>query len=122
MNVEVRHNGTDISSKVISYEREHRICTSIGTLELILEGTYSTAINPWDSFAIYENGSHKVTYYVSDVSHSVPEGTITVECQDKSKRLVDYFIPTSYTIDYPSYTRYWIEKFLTEAGLDYTFN
>ncbi len=121
MNVQIKHNGTTITSRVISYVREHRICTSIGTLEITLEGTYSTAINPWDTFDIYENGSFKVRYYVSDVTESIPSGTITANCQDKSKRLVDYFIPDSYTVDYPSYTRYWIQKFLTEAGISYTF-
>lgn len=86
-----------------------------------MEGTYSTQIDPWDEIDIHENGDFKVRYYVSDVSHSVPDGIITLQCQDKSKQLVDYFIPTSYTIDYPSYTRYWIELFLDEAGINYNF-
>jgi hypothetical protein len=117
----VKHNSVDITDKVISYQREHRICSSIGTLNIILEGTYATAINPHNTIDIYENGDFKVRYYVSDVAHSVPDGTITLQCQDKSKYLVDYFIPDSYTIDYPSTTKYWIQKFLTEAGISYNF-
>jgi hypothetical protein len=121
MQVSVKHNGSTITSRVINYTREHKICTSIGTLDITLEGTYSTSIDPWDEIDIYENGNFQVKYYVSDVSHSVPSGTITIQCQDNSKRLVDYFIPDSYTIDYPSYTRYWIQKFLDEAGISYSF-
>ena len=121
MNVQVKHNGTDISSKIISYEREHKICTGIGTLEVVISKDISATFVPWDEIDIHENGSFQVRYYVSDVSISVPDGTITLSCQDKSKRLADYFIPTQYTIDYPSYTGYWIKKFLTEAGVSYRF-
>lgn len=122
MNVQIKHDNVDISSYCISYEREHKICTGIGQLQLTLSLTYPTTINPWDQIKIYENGSFQVTYYVSSVSKSQPDGTITLECQDRSKRLIDYFIPDQYTIDYPSYTGYWIKKFLTEAGVSYSFS
>lgn len=121
MNVAVKHNGSTITGRVISYTREHKICTSIGTLDIVLEGTYSASIDPWDTIDIHENGSFQVRYYVSDIARSQSAGTITLQCQDISKRLVDYFIPDSYTIDYPSTTRYWIEKFLDEAGINYNF-
>lgn len=121
MDVAIKHNGSTITGRVINYTREHRICTGIGTLDITLEGTYSTAIEPWDTIDITENGDFKVRYYVSEISRAVPSGNIILQCQDISKRLVDYFIPDSYTIDYPSYTRYWIEKFLDEAGLNYEF-
>lgn len=121
MNILIKHNSTNITSRVIAYSREHQICSSIGRLQLTLEGTYATSIEPHDSVDIYENGDFKVRYYVSQVSKNVPDNTIILECQDKSKYIVDYFIPDTYTIDYPSYTRYWIEKFLTEAGISYSF-
>lgn len=121
MDVIIKHGSTNISQYVISYEREANICTGIGTLEVVLSRTYSTAINPHDTIDIYENGDFKVTYYVSDVDRNAPEATIRLHCQDKSKYLVDYFIPDQYTIDYPSYTRYWIEKFFTEAKISYQF-
>lgn len=122
MNVSVKHNGTTISSYVIEYTREHKICTGIGQLEITLSLTYPTDIVPWDTIDIYENGSFQVKYYVSSVSKSQPDGVIRLECQDKSKRLIDYFIPDQYTITYPSYTGYWIKKFLTEAGVSYSFS
>lgn len=121
MNVQVKHNGVDISDYVISYERTHYICSSVGEMQMILSATYSPEIVPHDDIKVYENGDFKVTYYVSDVDRSVPDGTITLQCQDRSKYIVDYFIPDSYTIDYPSYTRFWIEKFLDEAGVNYSF-
>lgn len=122
MDVTVKHNGSSITSYVIGYRREHKICTGIGLLTIEVSKTISDTFDPWDTIDIHENGSFKNRYYVSSVDESVPAGTYKIECQDNSKRLVDYFIPDSYTIDYPSYTRYWIEKFLDEAGVSsYSF-
>lgn len=121
MDVLIKHEGTTVTTDVVSYEREHRICTGIGTLRVVFEDTTAEDFSPGDTIDIHENGDFKVRYYVSDVSHSVPDAQITLECQDKSKYIVDYFIPESYTIEEPSYTRFWIEKFLDEAGVDYDF-
>jgi hypothetical protein len=120
MNIQVKHNGVNITDKVISYDREHKICTGIGVLDIVLLGIYS-GIEPGDKISIYENGHFKTDYFVSDIIKNLVSGTVELHCQDYSKRLVDYFISDSYTVDYPSYTRYWIEKFLTEAKVNYTF-
>lgn len=121
MNVQVKHNGTAITGFIISYERVHKICTGIGTLHVEISDNISRTFAPWDSIDIYENGDFKVRYYVSSIEHAINRSTYVLDCQDNSKRIVDYFIPDSYTVDYPSYTRYWIEKFLTEAGVSYEF-
>lgn len=117
----IEHNGTNITGFVRAYERVHKVCTGIGTLTVEVVNTINREFDPWDTIDIHENGDFKVRYYISSTMDSVPEGIIRLECQDISKRLVDYFIPESYTIDYPSYTRTWIEQFLTEAGLTYEF-
>ncbi len=117
----MKHQGTNITGYVISYNREHKICTGIGNLTVEIDRTIPRTFEPWQTVDIWENGSFKVRYYVSSVEDSEPKGVLVLDCQDISKRLVDYFIPDSYTVDYPSYTRYWIEKFLTEAGVDYQF-
>lgn len=121
MNVDIKHNGTSIRGFTQAYEREHKICTGIGTLRVEVVNTINRTFNPWNTIDIHENGDFKCRYYISSVEDIVPKGILVLECQDISKRLVDYFIPDSYTIDYPSYTRYWIDKFLTEAGIDVTF-
>lgn len=121
MNIQVKHNGDFISDYVISYEREHKICTAVGTLTLVVSDNIATTFNPWDEIDIYEEGDFKVRYYVSSINWSVPNSTITLDCQDESKRLVDYFIPDQYTVEYPTYTRFWIEKFLDEVGTSYNF-
>lgn len=121
MNVQVKHNGTTITGFVTSYERVHKICTGIGTLHIEISDSISSTFAPWDRIDIYENGDFKVRYYISSIEHAVNRSTYILDCQDNSKRIVDYFIPDSYTVDYPSYTRYWIEKFLTEAGVDFEF-
>jgi len=121
MNVTVKHDGASITSHVISYTRESKICTGIGMLELVVDYTYGSTFNPWDEITIYEGGSKTGIYFVSSVSEGQPSATITVTAQDNSKRLSDYFISDSYLVDYPSYSRYWIELFLTEVGISYTF-
>lgn len=121
MNVTVKHNGTTITGYVIRYERVHKICTGVGTLNIEISDNTSRVFEPWDSIDIWENGDFKVRYYISSVEHAINRSSLVLDCQDNSKRIVDYFIPDSYTVDYPSYTRYWIEKFLTEAGVDYEF-
>lgn len=122
MNVQVKHNGTTITGFVTEYERVHKICTGIGSLSISIVDTIPRTFVPWDSIDIYENGDFKVRYYVSSVEHNVPRSTLTLDCQDNSKRIVDYFIPDSYTVDYPSYTKYWISKFLDEAGVSYEYS
>lgn len=122
MDVQVKVNGTDRSSYVVSYEREHKICTGIGRLLIVFEQNVPETFVPWDEISIYEEGDFKVKYYVSSVEDSDPSSTITLDCQDNSKRLVDYFIPDQYTVEEPTYTRYWIEKFLDEAGINYQFD
>lgn len=121
MDVSVKHNGLDISEYVIQYEREHKICTGIGMLELEVAYTYPGSFDPWDEITIYENGEKSGQYFVSTASEGQPNSTIAISAQDNSKRLSDYFISDSYTIDYPSYNRFWIEYFLQEVGISYTF-
>jgi len=121
MNIQVEHNGSDISNKVINYEREHKICTGIGVLTIVISDDIATTFNPWDEIDIFEEGEFKVRYYVSSVEWSVPNSTITLNCQDESKRLIDYFISDQYTVETPTYTRFWIEKFLDEVGTSYQF-
>ena len=121
MNVRVTHNSVDISHHVISYNREHKICTGIGMLELEVDYTYTTSFDPYDHIDVYEGGNLAGKYYVSRSEEGQPNSTHMVTAQDNSKKLVDYFISDSYLVDYPSYSKYWIELFLTEVGIPYTF-
>ena len=122
MNVAIFRNGIDISNHVISYNRESKICTGIGTLEMEVDYSYAATIIPWDYIDIYEEGRHVAKYYVSLISEGQPGATITVTCQDNSKRLADYFITESTTVEYRSNAKKWITKFLNDAGVDWKFN
>lgn len=125
MQATILHNDVDISSYVISYSREQKVCNGIGLLELVLEKNIGRIFDPYDIIVIYELDYNSQTtfkagtYYVSSQSDSDPEGNITVSCQDGSKMLVDYFIAESYTITTAETNKYWIEKFLNEAGVSY---
>ena len=112
MNVKVYWDGNNISDDVISYARIQTLCDGVGTFTFEVKITTTATFSPWDTILLYEDDNKKGTYYITDITESVPNSTITVDCQDGSKRLSDYFITDSYFIDYPTYTRYWIELFL----------
>lgn len=121
INVQIKLNDVDISQYVVSYTREHKICTGIGTLSMEVTYELVNDLIPWDAIDIYEGGDHVGTYYVGTITDNQPAATLSIEAQDNSKRLSDYFITDTYLIDYISYTRYWIEYFLQEVGIQYEF-
>lgn len=114
--------GTDISDYIISFERNVQICTGVGTLDFTCTKNVSISFSTWDTVLLYENGNKKGTFNISTITREATTGNYSISCQDNSKRLIDYFITDSYEIDYYSTSRYWIELFLNEAGLDYTIN
>lgn len=122
MNVQITWNGADITTSVTEYVREQDICTGQGTLDLTVEAKTARNFIPWNTLIVYENGNKMGTYNIFSAEEQVPGGIYVVSCQDDSKRLTDHFIDQLYTIDYPSTAKYWIEKFLTEAGVSYNFN
>lgn len=124
MTLQVLFNGSDVTTYVTSYEREHSICSGIGTCSIILSKEFVTLYSPepYDIIVVNEDGIKKGTYYVSSTSISHTSGTITIDSQDETKKLSDYFVSVNYLIDYESYSRFWIEKFLTEAGTSYVID
>lgn len=109
----------DITNKVISYNREHSLCSSVGTLTVEVVGydSYTT----WDEIVIKENGTKQATYNLSTIVKN-GNGTTTLTGENGAKRSGDYFVPTYYNPGWVSNAKYWIEKFLTEAGISYSFN
>lgn len=112
---------TDITTRVISYEREQHICSGIATINLVLYSNDAPDFHTWDRITIWEEGNRKGYYWINEVSTNT-KGELLLSCQDGSKRLIDYFVTESYYIDYDSYTRGWIVQFLEEAGVTYQFD
>ena len=121
MYCQVYMENVNVTDYVISYRREHKLCTGIGMLTLELSYHLHDQIKTWDHIRIFENAGKEGSYFVNQIDDSKPNATITVTAQDNSKRMTDYFIDKTYIIDYPSYTRTWIQKFLSEAGITYEF-
>jgi hypothetical protein len=115
-------NGKDISTEVVDYTRNIHICNGIGTLTLSIKGTSTTNFIPWSVIELYENDIKKGRYYVSSVEKIKPGLMTVLSCQDETKKLQDYFISENHIVDFPSRTRYWLEKFLDEATVDYVFD
>lgn len=119
MNVEITWNGTDITTSVIEYSREQDICNGSGTVDMTVEAVTAREFEPWDTIIIYENGDKIAEYNIASAEETLPNIVYEVSCQDDSKKLTDYFIDEQYLINYSSTCKYWIEKFLNEAGVSY---
>jgi hypothetical protein len=118
MGFQITWNGNDISNNVISFTRSHSLCSGAATCSVTVNGldSYTT----WDTILIYEDGNKKGTFYISDIIETEEKNTV-LNCQDGSKRLEDYFVPDTYISEGVTTARYWIEKFLDEAGVSYNF-
>lgn len=121
MSYGVDHNTTDISSHIISYKRIQRMCSGVGVAEIVIAPSYTSTIDPYDEFEIFEEGMSVGTYFVQSITRTEPEHTINILAQDVSKMLVDFFIDETYEILEPSSARYWIEYLLNRAGITYEF-
>ena len=122
MNVSIYHNSTDITTKVIDYDRRQYICTGVGSLILTVK-TIDDIYTTYDTIEIYEEGTKKGTYYISVVEKQVSEGKTILTCQDGSKRLTDYYIPRNDTVvDEATYVDHWVKIYLDEAGVSYVFD
>lgn len=121
MNVAVHYEGTDYSEYLISYDREKNICTGIGTAKVSFDISQRSVFGLYKVITIYEGGSKRGTFYVASIEPNATEGTVTLICQDGSKKLQDYFIAEQYFINYPSYSYLWIKQFCDEAGISTSF-
>lgn len=122
MNISIIHNSTEIVSKVLNYTRTLDICSGIGTLEMVAQFENDINLDPWDLILVYEDGTKIGEFYVSMFDKSHDSGQKGISCQDGSKLLVDWFIDDSYDLTYPTYAKYWIEKFFNDAGVTYSID
>jgi hypothetical protein len=120
VNVVIKHGNNDITDTVINYMRQGSICTGVTQLTLTLTTETAPNLDVWDIIKLYENGNQHGKFRVLDIGRT-SKGETTVECQDESVRLTDYFITESYFIDYPTYTKTWIDKFTAEAGVSVSY-
>lgn len=118
IDVEIYHNGNNKTSQLINYNREQFICTGVGVLTANLIDD-STNYDPWDEVILYEEGNKKGTYFIREVQRGL--GEIQIDCQDSSLKLQEWFIDELLSQPYVTTARYWIQRFLNDAGVDYIF-
>jgi hypothetical protein len=117
----IKHDGDDITDHVISYKREQQLCSGKGTFEMTLPLSYSRTFDPWDEIILFEDDIKKATYYIQTTTDDRTGGTKRIEAQDGSLKLESYFIGETYEIQEGQTTRYYIEKFLSDATVSYSF-
>jgi len=120
-NVTVELNSSDITSWIIEYTRTQQICSGVGTLQLIVPTSSGLDFDPWDIIEIYEYGDKVGKFYVSESKESPKGGILVVGADDGSKLITDYFLTETYQSDILTYSRYWIQRILDEATVNYQF-
>lgn len=121
MAILVTCNGTDITNKVISYDWDKNICTSVGQMRMELAPSATPSL--YQTLVLTEDGVKKGTFFIHTISRDYPNNTITINAQDASLKLQDYFISESIvppSTGDGSYSAYWIKNFFTRAGISYS--
>lgn len=114
-------DGVDITDDILFLSRSNNICTGVGLISFRVYGGGSVNPTTWEEIILHENGIKKGTYYVSDFTSDATTGELTINGQDNSKRLVDWFISEQVITGGTTFARTWIEFFLTEAGVSFSF-
>lgn len=124
MNFRIECNGIDISTDIVNYNREEKICDSSGLIEIQIQGNTNKSIEIGDTIVLYEEGSKRLTYSINTREHDLNTNLIMIVANNGQRDLMFSFIDSYYSIyETPTYkTRYWIEKFLTEANVSYSFD
>jgi len=120
MNVSLVWEGNNITTEVITYTYSNNICDSKGQLEITVTNTGRSYI-PYSTVILYEGGNKRGTFYLDIITDNY-DGTLKLSCGNGYKKYKDYFITEVNNIDSLEYSRAWIERFLGEATIDYTFN
>lgn len=115
----------NLQNGLIEFRREQDICSGINRATLTVTSELVTIPEIYSKIYVYEGDYEGETFvgetfifYVASIER-VQGSTVSITCQDITKLLVDYLVEDAYTIEEPTTTRYWIEKFLDEAGIDY---
>lgn len=120
MNFDVIHNNTSIKNLVIEYQTQRQICSGVGSLQLTVP-IKSRSFNPYDQLKIYENEKLVGIFYVSEIVDDFQTGETLILAQDGSKKLSDYYFADNSYYTTPTTCKFWIQKILDEAGIDYQF-
>jgi photosystem II stability/assembly factor-like uncharacterized protein len=112
--------GVDISSEVISYERNESLCNSDGSISISIQGDSVRGFTVGDEILLYENGIKKGTYYCHTINRTNPEHFIILTCSNAFKQLQDYFVIDQTKIETDGeVAKTYIIKYLEEACVNY---
>ncbi len=122
INFQIKKGSNDLTPYVISYDREHKICSGSATLSVIMSSDVPFTLIQGNTLILKEDGITKAEFFIETTERSDKGGTFTVRCVDGSKWLKDYFISDAMETDINHNARYWAEQILNETGVSYTFN
>jgi hypothetical protein len=91
MDITATYNGTDITTYLTAYKRSVNICTGVGTLDIELNRNCPLTFIPWGTVVVWEEGTKRGTFHVSEIREDAPSGIKTLVCQDGSKRLQEWY-------------------------------
>lgn len=119
VNIQVTHEGYNLSGYLISYERVNELCSGVGTLSITVDQTVPRTFNPGDTLSLSEDGNTVGTYFIKQI-HINPEKGYSIEAQDASMWMEAYFLFKTYKSKGLT-TKYWIGFILDKAKITYNF-
>jgi len=105
-------NGVDLSSYVVSSERNHCVCNPIASLKLSLEPNLPFTILPYQPMTFYEDGVKVFTGYTNSVAKKRMPFECSIECKDELIKAKDNWFTKRYVSGGES-VGLWVTRFLT---------
>jgi hypothetical protein len=121
VNFELKRGSDDLSPYVISYEREHKVCSGTGSFSVNLSPNLPYDIIQGNQLNLKEDGTTVAKYYVETKERTDRELVTTLRAVDGAKWLRDYFIAEVLETDIDHYAKYWAKKILDKAKISYNF-
>jgi hypothetical protein len=119
VNIQIDHDGYNLSGYVLSYERSNDLCSGVGTITVTVDNDTPRTFNQGDTIELYEDTVKKGEFYITQ-KYETPGSGIILECQDGTRWMETYFISTVYQTQGLT-SRYWIGFILDLAGISYNF-
>ncbi len=123
--VRVTINGTDRTAYVISYNRHSTLCEFSDTFTFEISFKIPSIPDPYDTVIIRElyNGQNEkiISGYIIDVIQDFDSGSYTINGQDRTLLLDDFFIHTQ-TFANNENVAFWINFYADSVGLDVQYD
>jgi len=114
-------SGTSYAQYLVGLERECHLEKPGDIVTLNFNSAFPwSGISPWDTLAVYEQGTLTLTGYVESISPRRPPEGVQIKGRDKYKRALDWFVDGEVDGDGVQTCTGWVAYFCGLCGLSYS--